>query len=214
MSDNFKESKENVDKEYLNKEEEHIQEEDSTDTPSGEDLQTKLEAAEKRIRELEEENALLKDQYLRKVADFDNYRKRMAKEKQETILFANKQLLLDLIHVLDDLERAIKSAESSKNFDAFHEGILMIEKRLSELLEQKWGLKRLESVGETFDPSKHEALLTEERPDHEVPMVLEDYQKAYSLHDKIIRTAKVKVSLPKGKDTSNINNEQNTMAGT
>jgi len=90
----------------------------------------------------------------------------------------------------------------------------MIEKRLSESLEQKWGLKRLESVGETFDPSKHEALSTEERPDHEVPMVLEDYQKGYSLHDKIIRTAKVKVSLPKGKDTSNINNEQNTMAGT
>jgi len=186
-------------------------------TPQGqaeETLEQKLEAKDRRIKELEEQNAAWKDQYLRKAAEFENFRKRMLKEKQEAIQFANRQLLLDLVHILDDFERAIKSAESSKDFDSFHEGILMIEKRLYELLERKWGLKRLESVGQPFDPNKHEAVTSEERPDHEVPIVLEDYQKGYSLHDKVIRTAKVKVSMPKAKDTSTINNEQNTMAGT
>jgi len=179
-----------------------------------ETVEQKLEAKDRRIKELEEENAAWKDQYLRKAAEFENFRKRMLKEKQEAIQFANRQLLLDLVHILDDFERAIKSAETSKNFDSFYEGILMIEKRLYELLERKWGLKRLESVGQPFDPNKHEAITSEERTDHEVPIVLEDYQKGYSLHDKVIRTAKVKVSLPKAKDTSTINNEQNTMAGT
>lgn len=189
-------------------------EESTSQGQAEETLEQKLEAKDTRIKELEEENAAVKDQYLRKAAEFENFRKRMLREKQEAIQFANRQLLLDLVHILDDFERAIKSAENSKEFDSFHEGILMIEKRLYDLLERKWGLKRLESVGQPFDPNKHEAITSEERPDHEVSMVLEDYQKGYILHDKVIRTAKVKVSLPKAKDTSTINNEQNTMAGT
>lgn len=183
-------------------------------TQDEETLEHKLEAKDKRIKELEEEKLALKDQYLRKAAEFENFRKRMLKEKQDAIQFANRQLLLDLVHILDDFERAIKSAETSRDFDSFHEGILMIEKRLYEMLERKWGLKRLESVGQSFDPTKHEAITSEERPDHEISIVLEDYQKGYSLHDKIIRTARVKVSLPKAKDTFTVNNEQSTMAGT
>lgn len=223
MSDNREERKEQQQEEektILNQEERN---DNGSSPPVGdtqpqvqveETLEQKLEAKDKRIKELEEENLALKDQYLRKAAEFENFRKRMLKEKQEAIQFANRQLLLDLVHILDDFERAIKSAETSKDFDSFHEGILMIEKRMYELLERKWGLKRLESVGQPFDPTKHEAITSEERPDHEVSIVLEDYQKGYSLHDKIIRTAKVKVSLPKAKDTSTVNNEQNTMAGT
>ncbi|GAB4367085.1 MAG: nucleotide exchange factor GrpE [Spirochaetales bacterium] len=209
MSDSREERKEHQEEEQtiLN------QETETNEVSAGEEtLEQKLEAREKRIKELEEENLALKDQYLRKAAEFENFRKRMLKEKQEAIQFANRQLLLDLVHILDDFERAIQSAETSKDFDSFHEGILMIEKRLYELLERKWGLKRLESVGQPFDPTKHEAITSEERSDHEESIVLEDYQKGYTLHDRIIRTAKVKVSVPKATDTSEMENEQNTMA--
>jgi molecular chaperone GrpE len=151
---------------------------------------------ENRIKVLEEENSSLKDQYLRKQAEFENYRKRMQKEKQENIQFANKQLLLDIIPTLDDFERAIKSGEESQDFTAFHDGILLIEKQFSSLLERKWGLKRFDSRGNPFDPQLHEAIIAEPCQDHDTSMVLDDYQKGYLLHDKVLRAAKVKVSLP------------------
>ncbi|WP_455381660.1 nucleotide exchange factor GrpE [Salinispira pacifica] len=149
-----------------------------------------------RVAELETENSTLKDQYLRKSAEFENFRKRMQREKEESIAFGNKQLLLDIVPIIDDFERAIRSAEDSKDFDAFHDGVVLIERQFTSMLERKWGLKRFESIGEEFDPSKHEAVTTEEKPEHDSSIVLEDYQKGYLLHDKVLRSAKVKVSLP------------------
>lgn len=159
-------------------------------------LEGKVAEIESRIKILEEENVSLKDQLLRKQADFENFRKRINKDKLDSIQFGNKQLLLDLVPVLDDFERAVKSGEESRDFTAFHDGIVLIEKQFAGLLERKWGLQRFDSVGEDFDPQKHEAITTEERKDHETSIVLEDYQKGYFLHDKVLRAAKVKVSLP------------------
>jgi len=165
---------------------------DQSDDASGAD---ELSQLKKRVAELEEENSSLKDQYLRKSADFENFRKRMHREKEESITFANKQLLLDIVPIIDDFERAIKSADDSHDFDAFHDGIVLIERQFTSMLERKWGLKRFESVGEEFDPSKHEAVTTEEVPDQDSSVVLEDYQKGYMLHEKVLRSAKVKVSI-------------------
>jgi molecular chaperone GrpE len=161
--------------------------------PSGETVGGDLSA---RVAELEAEVSELKDRYLRKQADFENFRKRMAREKQTAVEFSNKQLLLDIVTIIDDFERAIKSAEESKDFDAFHNGVLLIEKQFTSMLERKWGLTRFDSVGEEFDPQKHEAVATEESPDHGTAVVVEDYQKGYYLHDKVLRSAKVKVSMP------------------
>ncbi|MFO7782462.1 MAG: nucleotide exchange factor GrpE [Spirochaetia bacterium] len=152
-----------------------------------------------RVQELEHENSELKDQYLRKQADFENFRKRMTREKADAIAYANKQLLLDILQIIDDFERAIKSAEESRDFDSFHEGVALIEKQFTSMLERKWGLKRFDSEGEVFDPQKHEAVMTGEDSDHDQPVVLEDYQKGYFLNDKVLRSAKVKVSVPSGK---------------
>jgi molecular chaperone GrpE len=152
---------------------------------------------EKCRKALEEENLVLKDQCLRIQADADNFRKRLLREKQESIQAANKQLLIDLLPVLDDFVRAIKSGEVARDFEAFRDGVVMIEKQLVDLLERKWGLKRFDSVGQEFDPQRHEALYSEERSDMEVSMVLEDYMTGYTLHDKILRAAKVKISMPK-----------------
>ncbi|MFW5695074.1 MAG: nucleotide exchange factor GrpE [Alkalispirochaeta sp.] len=151
---------------------------------------------EEKIAQLESENSELKNQYLRKQADFENYRRRMTRDKEEAVSFANQQLLLDLTSVIDDFERAIKSADESRDYDAFHDGIVLIEKQLTSMLERKWGLSRFDSEGEPFDPQKHEAVMTEPREDHEESMVLEDFQKGYMLHDRVLRSAKVKVSMP------------------
>jgi len=155
-----------------------------------------LEKLRAQIGELEAENSELKDRYLRKQADFENFRKRSIREKEETVAYSNQQLLNDLVTVIDDFERAIKSAEESRDFDSFHDGIVLIEKQLTSMLERKWGLKRFDSEGDEFDPQKHEAVLSEASQEHEHPTVLEDLQKGYFLNDRVLRSAKVKVAMP------------------
>ncbi|MDR0553542.1 MAG: nucleotide exchange factor GrpE [Treponema sp.] len=158
-------------------------------------------SAEETITDLEAKIEDLNDQYLRKAADFENFRKRMNREKQEAIDFANQSLLLDLIPIIDDFERAIKSSENSldtqsKDFKTLYEGISMIEKRLVSQLENKWGLKRFDSSGETFDPNRHEAIMMEKSAEITEPIVREDFIKGYTLRDRVIRSAKVKVLMP------------------
>ncbi|MDR2768928.1 MAG: nucleotide exchange factor GrpE, partial [Treponema sp.] len=138
----------------------------------------------------------------------ENFRKRMNQEKQSAIDFANQSLLLDLITVIDDFERAIKSAETqreaagqdpeqiSASFNSLNEGISMIEKRLVTQLESKWGLTRFDSVGEPFDPNKHEAIQVEKSAEGEEEIVAEEYMKGYILKDRVVRPAKVKVLKP------------------
>jgi molecular chaperone GrpE len=156
----------------------------------------KAETPLEKINALEAQVAELKDQYLRKAADFENFRKRMNQEKASAIDFANQSLLLDLIPVIDDFERAIKSADSSEDFKSFHEGVTMIEKRLSSDLENKWGLKRYESANQPFNPEIHEAIMMDKSADVSEPTVAEDFLKGYMLKERVIRAAKVKVLMP------------------
>ncbi len=149
-----------------------------------------------RIASLEAENSNLKDQYLRKAADFENFRKRMNADKQAAIDYANQTLLLDLIPVIDDFERAIKSSEAKRDYATLHEGIALIEKRLVSQLESKWGLVRFESAGAPFDPNRHEAIMMEKSADAVEPTVSEEFIRGYSLKDRIVRSAKVKVVMP------------------
>lgn len=142
------------------------------------------------------EVADLTEQLLRKQADFENFRKRLLREKEDSVRYGNANLLLDLVQVMDDFERAIKSSEESKDFDSFHSGVEMIEKQLIGLLDRKYGLKRFDSEGEPFDPDKHEAIAMEDSTEHDTMVVLEDFQKGYCLHDRVLRHAKVKVSKP------------------
>ena len=153
-------------------------------------------APEEKIAELEKKLAELNDQLLRKVADLENYRKRANREKQEMADFSNQSLLSSLLPVIDDFGRAIKSAETSKDFASFYEGVTMIEKRLITQLENKWGLKGFESAGEPFDPNRHEAVQMEKAGGLAEPVVKEDYERGYLLKDRVIRFAKVKVLMP------------------
>ena len=160
------------------------------------------------IQKLEEEVRDLNDQLLRKAAEFDNFRKRMFREKEESIAYANAALLTDLLAIIDDFERAIQSAADSKDFNAFHTGVSMIEKQMVSILERNWGLKRFSASGELFDPEKHEAIAVEETDKHDTEIVVEDYQKGYLLHDRVLRPAKVKVARPVTLERAGSDDEQ------
>ena len=140
--------------------------------------------------------ATLQDELLRKQADLENFRKRINRDKEEAIKFANSGLLLDLTAILDDFERAISAAARSEDFATLHSGIELIEKQLLNTLQRKWGLTRFDSAGQPFDPERHEALATEPSGEHTETTVIEDYQKGYTLHGRVIRAARVRVATP------------------
>jgi len=155
--------------------------------------QAEIEAVRNEVQALKAERDDLKDQLLRKAADSNNYRKRMMKEKEDARLFANSSLLEDLVQVLDDFERAIRSSEGAKDYDSFHSGIVMIEGQFASMLERKYNLKRFESHGKPFQPEFHEAIAMDQAGESPDMVVIEEYQKGYQLHDRVLRTAKVKV---------------------
>lgn len=134
------------------------------------------------------------DRFLRLQADFDNTRKRLEREKQDFVKFANEGLILELLNVLDDLERTVESAQSKhQDVAAFLKGVEMILAHLYEMLKEH-GVKPIESLGKAFDPDYHEALMQAENKDLPEHTVVEELQKGYLLNDRVIRTAKVKVS--------------------
>jgi molecular chaperone GrpE len=148
------------------------------------------------VDELNARIGALRNDLLRKQADFENARKRLIRDKEEAIKFANAGLLVDLTGVLDDFERAISSAASGRDFGTLHSGIELIEKQLLGTLERNWGLARFDSAGQPFDPERHEAIATEPSPEHREATVLEDYQKGYTLHGRVLRAARVRVATP------------------
>ncbi len=146
-------------------------------------------------RDLAAEVAALQDQLLRKQADFENFRRRLHREKDEAIRYANTEVLLDLADIIDGLERAIQTGEDA-DVASLRDGVSLIEKQLTGLLERKWGFCRFVSAGEPFDPERHQAIASEESGTHEVATVVEDYQRGYLLHDRVVRPARVKVAQP------------------
>ena len=135
--------------------------------------------------------AELWDKYVRFQAEFDNYKKRSFKEKVDFIKFANEGLITELLGILDNFERGIKSAEHKKDYDLLHQGVDMISKQLHSLLETK-GLSRIKSLGQKFDPHQHEAVEVVEGDDEGA--VIEELQPGYLLNGRIVRPAKVKVA--------------------
>ena len=168
-----------------------------TATPSEEEKKEKELTPEEKIAALEKENAELKDQLLRRAADFDNYRKRMLKEKQETYDYANASLLGDLLESLDNFDRTIAAAKDAKDVKTIADGIKMINESLVKMLEDKYGLKAYGKEGEDFDPNEHEAIGRVEDEDAKKETLNQIYLKGYKLKDRVIRHAKVMVNVPK-----------------
>lgn len=159
---------------------------------------------EARILELEAEVDRLtkelsseKENFIRKVAETDNYRKRLIREKEAAVQFANERLLNDIIPILDDFDRAVEAGEQSSDVQSYVQGVQLIRKQLLDMLQRNWGLKRMDDiVGKEFSPHEHEAMMMEEDEKYDTETVLAELQKGYYLHDRVLRTAKVKVGKP------------------
>lgn len=157
----------------------------------------RVEALEKQIDELKKENDDLKDQVLRRAADFDNYRKRAIQEKQDAFDFANTNLLKDLLESLDNFDRTVEAAATATDPKTIADGVTMINRSLISMLENKYNLVSYGTVGDAFDPDIHEAIGSAQEPVSE-PVLKVVYLKGYKLKDRVIRHAKVMVSMPDG----------------
>ena len=143
---------------------------------------------------LKEETQQLQDKVLRLHADFENTRKRLERDRQEFVKFANEGIIIELLNILDDLERTVALADSSTaDWPAFLKGVEMILAHLYDMLKVH-GIKPIEAQGKIFDPHFHEALMQTENKDLPEHTVVEELQKGYLLNDRVIRTTKVKVS--------------------
>lgn len=154
--------------------------------------ESEVENLKAQIDGLQKQVAELNDRYLRQVAEFDNFRRRNAKERVELIQTAGKDVIIDLLVVLDDSERAQKQMETTGDVSQIKEGVQLIFSKLSNTLSGK-GLKAMESIGQDFNPDLHEAITEIDAGENMKGKVVDEVQKGYYLNDKIIRHAKVVV---------------------
>lgn len=146
-----------------------------------------------KLAEAQQEIALLKDKYLRQVAEFDNYRKRTLKEKTELILNGGEKVLSALLPVLDDLDRASDNISKSNDVETLKEGVALIIDKLTKTLAAQ-GLQKMETVGKVFDTDFHEAVaLIPAQEEDQKNHVIDCVQPGYMLNEKVIRHAKVVV---------------------
>ena len=179
---------ENIQNEEQLKEEPEAEEQEQNDTNK-----TSAEGSEEKEETGEEakEDEDLNTKYLRLMADFQNYKKRTEKQKSEIHAYANEKIVLKLIEVMDNFERAL-GADASEG-DSFKQGIEMIFKQLSDVLTDA-GVKEIEAESTVFDPNFHNAVMMEDTDKVESGMVSEVLQKGYTLNGKVIRPAMVKVA--------------------
>lgn len=157
------------------------------------DQEKMVEQLQQEIGKLKEEKMSLEDAYKRKVAEFDNYKKRILKEMEDLRLQANKKLLQHILPVYDNLSRAIATVESTTK-ENLQQGLSIILAEFTKVIEDA-GVKPIECVGQEFDYSLHEALLMEEREDVPFPMtVIQELERGYMLGSEVLRPSKVKVA--------------------
>ncbi|HEU4718522.1 MAG TPA: nucleotide exchange factor GrpE [Bacteroidia bacterium] len=147
----------------------------------------------KKIAELEEQVSTLNDKYLRLYSEFDNFRKRTAKERVEILSMAGADMIKSLLPVIDDFERALRNNEKATDVAAVNEGVNLIAQKFRSILASK-GLEPLESLGKPFDVDMHEAITNIPAPSEELKgKVVDEVEKGYMLNGKVIRFAKVVV---------------------
>ena len=160
---------------------------------------TEVEVLKEQLAESEGKAKQLEDRLLRLAAEYDNYRKRTAKEFEYLCQNANENLISKLLDTLDNFERALDSAKNSGDYESFRKGVELIYTHLRELLEKE-GLKPIEAVCKPFDPNYHEAVTQCESEEHAEGVVADEMCKGYMLNEKLLRPSKVVVSKGKSKE--------------
>jgi molecular chaperone GrpE len=195
---NKKEIKEDVEKKTIDLQDEESEEDGiSSDDENAEepekDIEDELEAAKNDAKESY-------DRFIRLSAEFENYKKRLSRERDEFRKFANEALIKEILSVVDNLERAIESAENESENNCVVEGVDMTHKEILKVLE-KFNAKPIKAFGETFDPNFHQAVMNEETDEYIENTVIRELQKGYMLHDRLLRPAMVVVSTAKMKNS-------------
>ncbi|MEN6519945.1 MAG: nucleotide exchange factor GrpE [Armatimonadota bacterium] len=174
--------------------EESLEPETEALTPSVDELQGEIE----RLRtELEEEKKRADeehDRHLRALADFSNYKRRHNEESKQAIQFASQELILKILPVIDNFQRALDSAEKTQSFDGLVEGVRLTLRQLGDILERE-GVQQIKAAGEQFDPAYHEAVMRVETDEYPENTIVDEFQPGYIQHDRVIRPAKVRVAV-------------------
>lgn len=159
------------------------------------------EASQAKVEDLEKSVNQLKDQLLRKAAEFENYKKRTENDISATIQYANERLLEELLPVIDDFERSLKMGKGARDFETLFSGVGLIYQKFLKVLEAQ-GMKPYESIGKPFDTAFHDALLQISKEGVPPHTVVEEVEKGYMLNNKVLRHAKVIVSKDAEEDNS------------
>ncbi len=197
LAENISEAEE---EESTLKENESIEDSNNKDSPKGPD-----EKIETRLEKAEEEAKNNYDRMLRVSAEFENYKKRATRDMSEFRKYANESLIKELLTVVDNMERAITSAENDENAgNALIAGVDLTIKEILKIFE-KYNVKPIESIDRPFDPVFHQAVMQEENDDKPENTVLSELQKGYMIHDRLLRPAMVVVSKQKSKEDNDSN---------
>ena len=182
-------------------------EEDGNST--GENQLSQEESLEKELEENKKVFEELNDRYLRLGADFDNYKKRISKEKADLISYGNEELIRSLLSVLDNLERGIEHSEADRDTNPIIEGFRLVHKQFLDCLE-KFGVKAIEvNKGEEFDPNLHQAVERVESDEVQPGFILSELLKGYTLKDRLLRPALVSVSKGESETASDMDSAEN-----
>ena len=167
----------------------HVDDNEAQDSPAATDT---APADESPVDALRREKDALQDRLLRLAAEFDNYRKRVDRDRRDQADAAVADALEDLFPIMDNLDRALQ-APAGEDVDAYRKGVELIHKQMSDLLRKR-GVKAIEAVGADFDPNYHQAVVQEVSADHREGEVMEELRRGYVLGDRLLRPAMVKVA--------------------
>jgi molecular chaperone GrpE len=160
-------------------------------TPS--ELVARIEQLERELEAARDEASRNHERWVRECADLENQKKRAARERSETVRFANEAILKDVLPIVDNLERAVEHARGGGNGAPLVEGVSLVLKSLLDVLERH-GVRRIDTKGARFDPAHHEAMAHVESPAHEPNAVMDEHQAGYRLNDRLLRPALVTVA--------------------
>ncbi len=162
----------------------------------GRNFKNKLKKRDAEIKQLKKEKEELRDQFLRKLAEMENLKKRLERERADYLQYSLSELLLELLVVLDNFERALSAAEQAADGKTFREGIELIFRMYQNILFKK-GVQPIEIKDGAFNPNLHHAMATEESDQVKDPEVAEVLQKGYMLHNRLLRPSMVRVLMPR-----------------
>jgi molecular chaperone GrpE len=169
-------------------------------------------SADSQEKQAQEELQIYQDKYIRLAAEFENYKRRAQRDQSDAIRYANESLLKSLLSTLDNLERAIQCGKDAGASGSLLEGVELTHKQFLETVE-KLGVRQVSSTGSLFDPNMHQAVAQVESETAEPNMVVEEFQKGYFLHDRILRPAMVTVAKEKSDQTETISTQDTSEEG-